>query len=113
MKRFAVLILLIGFICSCKVDKKDQIPESTISEFIADSLTTKLDSIYTIGRIQGFGVAISDATGPLYTGGFGTMDLVQDKSYSENTVQNIASISKTFIGQKSGFLGSDCYHAWS
>ena len=98
MKRFAILVLLFGFICSCKFDKKEVLPDSTLSELIKDSITTKLDSIYAIGRIQGFGVAISDATGPLYTGGFGTMDQEQDKSYAANTVQNIGSISKTFIG---------------
>lgn len=98
MRKLILLTLSLTAIYSCKVDKKDPIAESPVSTEISDSITHKLDSIYAIGRIQGFGVAVSDAAGTLYSSGFGTMDLEQDKPYSESTVQNIGSISKTFIG---------------
>ena len=100
MKRLVLLLLSLSFIISCKdqPEKNKEEAVSSISEIITDSITSRLDSLYTIGRIQGFGVAISDSTGTLYSKGFGMMDEEYEKLYSDKTIQNIASISKTFIG---------------
>jgi CubicO group peptidase (beta-lactamase class C family) len=43
-------------------------------------------------------VAIVNQDGTLYEKGFGYSDIKASKKYTNNTVQNIASISKTFIG---------------
>ncbi len=115
MRKLALLLLFVVCIHSCKDEPKVQVKPTVplISEAITDSITMKLDSLYTIGRIQGFGVAICDSTGTLYEKGFGTMDLEHEKPYSENTIHNIASISKTFIGialmkaQEQGLLKLD------
>lgn len=100
MKRLVLFFLSLSFILSCRDQPENNKEEavSSKSEIISDSITSKLDSLYTIGRIQGFGVAISDSTGTLYSKGFGLMDEEHEKRYSEKTVQNIGSISKTFIG---------------
>ena len=100
MKKPVLFFLALTLFLSCKdqPEHKKEEAVSSISETISDSITTKLDSLYAIGRIQGFGVAISDTIGTLYSKGFGTMDLEQEKPYTEKTIQNIASISKTFIG---------------
>ena len=112
--------LLFGLICSvlivsCKQDpkpaKNEETPENTF--IYADSVTIKLDSLYSLGPINGFGTAIADENGILYAKGFGSMDLEAQKPYTEHTVQNIASISKTFIGislmkaQELGMLNLD------
>ena len=47
---------------------------------------------------MGFGVAIVGPEKTLYQAGFGYADLEAQKAYTANTIQNIASISKTFIG---------------
>lgn len=61
-------------------------------------LTSDLERIYERGHINGFSVSIVDKGGSLYQKGFGYSDLKSKRNYSENTVQNIGSISKTFIG---------------
>ncbi|MGC1515698.1 MAG: serine hydrolase domain-containing protein, partial [Maribacter sp.] len=64
----------------------------------ANTLTKKLDSIRQQGHINGFSVAIVNQNGTLYTHGFGFADVKENEQYTENTLQNIGSISKTFIG---------------
>lgn len=65
---------------------------------VANTLTVQLDGIRQQGYINGFSVAIVNQNGIRYTRGFGSADLKEDRKYTENTVQNIGSISKTFIG---------------
>ncbi len=61
-------------------------------------LSEELEQIYKLGHINGFSVAIVNADSILYTEGFGYSDIVRKKEYTANTVQTIASISKTVIG---------------
>ncbi|WP_241974253.1 serine hydrolase domain-containing protein [Winogradskyella wandonensis] len=63
-----------------------------------DSLTAELDSIQKNGRINGFAVAMVDQNGVLYEKGFGLANLETKEKYTENTIQHIASVSKTLIG---------------
>ena len=63
-----------------------------------DSLTQALNELYNQGYINGFAVSLVNETGPLYQKGFGYMDVATNKPYTDSTIQNIASISKTFIG---------------
>lgn len=65
---------------------------------VSNTLTVKLDHVQQQGNINGFSVAIVNVNGTLYTNGFGFADVKKNKKYTENTIQNIASISKTFIG---------------
>ena len=68
------------------------------SSSINEQLTQDLFSIYAKNHIVGFSVAIVNQDKILYTKGFGYSDKLKNKAYTENTIQNIASISKTFIG---------------
>ena len=63
-----------------------------------DSLTQTLYKLYDEGYINGFSVAMVNAEGPIYLKGVGYMDVISKKPYTDSTIQNIASISKTFIG---------------
>ena len=63
-----------------------------------DSLTQALKELYSQGYINGFAVTLVNGSGPLYQKGFGYMDVAAKKLYTDSTIQNIASISKTFIG---------------
>ncbi len=65
---------------------------------IKDSLTAQIDKINRNGKIVGFSVAMVDSTGILYNEGFGFADSTTQKQYSTQTIQPIASISKTLIG---------------
>lgn len=61
-------------------------------------LTEELEKIYATEYINGFSVAIVNQDSVLYEKGFGYSDIKTNKKYTNNTVQSIASISKTFIG---------------
>lgn len=65
---------------------------------LKDSLTYELNEIYEQGHFNGFGVAIVNENGTLYQGGAGYADKKNNKKYTDQTIQNIASISKTLIG---------------
>ncbi|WP_299223242.1 serine hydrolase domain-containing protein [uncultured Aquimarina sp.] len=63
-----------------------------------DQLNKKIDSIYKTSKIAGFGVSIMTPDKILYQNGFGYADIETKKKYTVNTIQNIGSVSKTFIG---------------
>ena len=96
MKKPILLLCILVLAVACKdpvIDAK--IPE--ISNPVSDSLTKKLDSIYLQSPIVGFSVAIVNLNGVIYNKGFGYADSKGQK-YTATTIQNIGSISKTFIG---------------
>jgi len=64
----------------------------------SDSLTSALQEIQTNGSIPGIGVALVNADGIIYKNGFGFSDIESQTPYSPQTIQNIGSVSKTFIG---------------
>lgn len=65
---------------------------------IKDSITSQLLNLHKTTQINGFAVAIVDSNGTLYQNGFGFADRATQKAYTNTTIQNIASISKTLIG---------------
>lgn len=89
MKKFVLTFILITLVDSLYSQTNDSI-------YI--KLTQELESIYSRGYINGFSVAIVNQEGTLYAKGFGYSDVKANKKYTNTTVQNIASISKTFIG---------------
>ncbi|MGG5210389.1 serine hydrolase domain-containing protein [Chryseobacterium sp. MIQD13] len=94
MKR--ILLLVAGYILtSCNTQKVDQ---AYTGKNIRDSLHTEISSIYRQGIFNGFAVAIVDGQSALYQEGFGFSDVKNKKAYTDHTLQNIASVSKTFVG---------------
>ncbi|GAA0723097.1 serine hydrolase domain-containing protein [Aquimarina litoralis] len=63
-----------------------------------EQLDQKLGDIYKSSKISGFGVSVFTPNQILYQNGFGYADKETQKPYTINTVQNIGSVSKTFIG---------------
>lgn len=64
----------------------------------ADSLTRVLSGLHAASNLPGFAVAVVSRDSLAYLRGFGFADIARQAPYTENTVQNIGSISKTFIG---------------
>ena len=64
----------------------------------SDSLDFELTKIFDNSQLSGFGVSIVNSKGVLYQNGFGHANKESKISYTENTIQPIASISKTLIG---------------
>jgi len=67
-------------------------------KFSADLLTKELTELSNKNSIVGFSVAIVNQDSILYAKGFGYSDKEKKKRYTKNTVQPIASISKTLVG---------------
>ncbi len=88
------IILVLFVMASCNEPSAKKSNQNAVS----DSLTNELNNIYKLGRLSGFSVSIVNEKGMVYKNGFGYADIENKKPYTENTIQNIASISKTFIG---------------
>ena len=61
-------------------------------------LESELSKISEIGLIKGYGVAIVSKDSILFAKGFGYSDVRNQSPYTRNSIQNIASVSKTLIG---------------
>lgn len=94
MKKIIIFLFSL-LLYSCA--KKEKIHSS---EFLLaqKELTEQLTKISKQTDFNGFGVAIVNENEVLYQNGFGLANLEPKQKYDENTVQNIASVSKTFIG---------------
>ena len=98
MKKIVVLLFAGMVLTAFNQKKTSESLSEAINEVIKDSLTNALQKIYKQGHINGFSVAIVDENGTLYEDGFGYADIQNNKEYTEHSLQNIASVSKTFIG---------------
>lgn len=96
MKKTSFLLFAILALFSCQQEAAQR--ESSVVEATKDSLSNKLMEIHRQGHINGFSVAIVNEKEILYQAGIGYSDLHSKESYTENTIQNIGSVSKTFIG---------------
>lgn len=83
---------------SCKQKNEPNRANKKKYTIINDTLTENLKLAYEKGAIHGFSVSVVNEKGLIYDKGFGFSDIEQNKPYTSNTIQNIASISKTLIG---------------
>ncbi len=78
-----------------------------------DSLDQQMQAFAAGEEVVGFAVAVVDENGIIFESGYGYADYASKKPYTRHTVQNIASISKTFIGisllqaEKEGILSME------
>lgn len=90
MKNIFIVLISITLLVSCKTVKQIE-PQNNL-------LTKNLELAYQKDAIKGFSVSIVNDKGVIYDKGFGFTDIDQNKAYTSNTIQNIASISKALIG---------------
>ena len=96
-KIISLVFIIIVASCSCQAPTKSN-KTYQYSSTVGDSLTTELQKIYEKGFINGFSVAIVDRSGSLYENGFGYANKNPERDFSENTLINIGSITKTIVG---------------
>jgi CubicO group peptidase (beta-lactamase class C family) len=112
MTKTLVLLFTISLFISCKQKSTTSIQVEN-KKSIKDSLNLKLENLNSKKFFNGFGVSIVDSTGVLYKKGIGFADVSSNKAYTTQTIQPIASVSKTFIGialmkaQEKGLLKLD------
>lgn len=63
-----------------------------------DSVDLAYQEIANRSEVPGFGIAIVDEGGILFESGYGFADIEAQRPYTAHTIQNIGSVSKTFIG---------------
>jgi len=95
MPRLILITILLFTLTSCKNRSQKEITETKKQK---DSLTTEIKDISKNGIFNGFAVSIVNDKGTLYQKGFGFSDIKTQKLYTDSTIQNIGSISKTFVG---------------
>lgn len=95
MTRIISLLVFTSLLFSCRTIKSNH-----SDEFIKvqNELTEKLTELSKKVSLNGFGVALANDKEVLYQNGFGIANIATGQKYTETTVQNIASVSKTFIG---------------
>jgi len=94
------ITLVIALLLSCRtkvkensvVEKKHQ-----ISVDYTDSLELIFEKEYAKGHLPGFALSIFTADSIHFMKGYGYADLAEKRPFDENTIQGIASISKTLI----------------
>lgn len=97
MKKSTPLLLFLILIIACGQNTETK-KHSKGTSVLMDSLTHQIRLANKEGKIVGFSVAIFDTTGILYNEGFGFSDSATEKAYSTETIQYVASVSKTLIG---------------
>jgi len=87
--------ILILIISSCATKRKGHSEEFIKTQ---NELTEKITKVSAQSAFNGFGVALTNDKEVLYQNGFGYANVETGEKYTENTIQNIASVSKTFVG---------------
>jgi CubicO group peptidase (beta-lactamase class C family) len=95
MSKLSSLLILLSLLFSCGPKKSKYSDEFIKTQ---NELTEKLTEISKQTIFNGFGVALTNDNEVLYQNGFGLANIETGEKYTENTIQNIASVSKTFIG---------------
>jgi CubicO group peptidase (beta-lactamase class C family) len=95
MTKLVIAIFVTLLLISCNNSETNNVKRQ---QQIKDSLSIELNTISEKGIFNGFSVSIVNAKGTLYQNGFGYADIVTKRKYTDSTIQNIASISKTFVG---------------
>ncbi|TZF95073.1 beta-lactamase family protein [Chryseobacterium panacisoli] len=94
MGRILLLMITSWMFTSCHSMKEVRL----VNHDVKDSLNVAVNKIYEQGLFNGFAVSVVNEKSTLYQKGFGFSDVKEKKLYTENTIQNIASVSKTFVG---------------
>ena len=95
MIKFTSLLILSSLLLSCGTNKSKHSEEFRKAQ---NELTEKLTELSKTTCLNGFGVALVNDKEILYQNGFGIANVETGEKYNENTIQNIASVSKTLIG---------------
>lgn len=95
MKKLLSLGVVAFIFTSCSTTKTVHSKEFLQTQ---KELTAKLTEISKTASFNGFGIALVNDKEVLYQNGFGVANIKTNTKYTKNTVQNIASVSKTFIG---------------
>ncbi|MEM6771846.1 MAG: serine hydrolase, partial [Bacteroidota bacterium] len=98
MLKLLLPCLLVLFHCTSVRAQHEVLRSKSSPNAILDSLSQELNTIASTDQVVGFGVALVNDEGIIFEQAHGYADYASKSPYTVHTVQNIASISKTFIG---------------
>ena len=90
------IFMLIVAVTFSACDKTDSTPLTPITN--EADLTDVLNDIFQDSQFPGFAVSVVQNNEVVYQQAFGQADIAQDRPFTNQTLQPIGSISKTFIG---------------
>ncbi|KAA1245436.1 serine hydrolase [Aquimarina sp. RZ0] len=94
-----VLALLLSVTTSCSNDDDNTVAQSTPNGIqTQDNLTAYLEEIIETQEIPGFALSIVNNDNVDYKTSFGFEDIEEQRDFNNQTVINIASLSKSFVG---------------
>ncbi|MFK7812105.1 MAG: serine hydrolase domain-containing protein [Maribacter sp.] len=85
-----ILFLIVFLSCSKNTTTPISSPETIV-------LNKRLDSIFALSNLSGISFVVVNDEGALFQKSLGYADLASKKKYTDNTIQMIASVSKTLI----------------
>lgn len=91
--KYFFLLALSVLLANCKNDDDDSLMNSN-----EENLTQQLEQIIEQSNFPGFTIGIVKNGNATYQKSFGFQNLEESTSYTNQTIQPIGSISKTFIG---------------
>ena len=95
----SVLALLLSITTSCSNDDDDTVVQPTPTGIqTPEDLTTYLEEIIETQEIAGFAVSIVNNDNVDYKTSFGFENIEQQRDFNNQTIINIASLSKSFVG---------------
>jgi CubicO group peptidase (beta-lactamase class C family) len=77
------------------MNKKEAINASTSTDH---QLELRLDKVFSDSKLSGLSVVAANDKGIVFQKSYGYADIKNKKPYSNDTIHNIGSVSKTFIG---------------
>ena len=89
------------FFWSCSNDPQKDTPinrETTTTTIYQDSLNKILEREFNLGHLPGFVSSVFTKDSIYFMKGYGFSTISNKKPYTQNTIQGVASISKTLIG---------------
>ncbi len=99
MRYLSVFVLVLVIVLSCQSNRQNAVKNIAADKKIyLDSLQTELQAIADSSIIPGFAVALLHNDQVLFSKGFGYANMNSKLPFTEQTINSVASISKTFIG---------------
>lgn len=99
MKKVVLIISIILFYaCQNKKQPKEESLNEETNNIGNSPFYKEMDSLYKTAVFNGYSATIVDTSGIVYNRGFGYANLSEQKKYTDQSLINIASISKVFIG---------------
>jgi CubicO group peptidase (beta-lactamase class C family) len=93
----ALLPALFFALTAQSVNAQEQKSKENYNQYYLDSVTASLNQYLNTSQVPGYSVVLLNKDGIMYQGGFGYANIGTKELYTPSTIENIGSVSKTFI----------------